>query len=79
MTKSFMALPYSISARSGPEWSRTITSCIIVSSRCVVGSSIGIRAFSTSSTAPRAAAASQSAGSPAEVADRPRKIPQSES
>ena len=43
---SLSALPYRISARSGPLWSSTITSWIIVSSRWVAGSSTGTRQFS---------------------------------
>ena len=46
----------SIDARSGPLWSRTITSWIIVSSRCVLGSSNGMRAFSARKTTKSAAA-----------------------
>ena len=44
------------SARSGPPWSSTITSWIIVSSRCVFGSSTGMRAFSARKTTNSAAA-----------------------
>ena len=45
-----MAEAYWTAARSGPEWSRTITSWIMVSSRWVAGSSTGTRAVSTCST-----------------------------
>ena len=41
---------YRMKARSGPPWSSTITSWIIVSSRCVFGSSTGMRRFSARST-----------------------------
>ena len=53
-TASFIAAPYSIAARSGPLWSRIITSWTMVSSRCVVGSSTGMRADSTWSSTVRA-------------------------
>ena len=42
-------------AKSGPLWSSTMTSWIIVSSRCVFGSSNGMRQFSARSTTKSAA------------------------
>ena len=53
---SLRAAPYWIKPRSGPLWSSTMTSWIIVSSRCVVGSSTGIRLFSTSSSTSKVSA-----------------------
>ena len=50
----FRAAPYRMKAKSGPLWSSTMTSWIMVSSRCVFGSSTGIRQFSTRKTASRA-------------------------
>ena len=54
---------YWIRPRSGPLWSSTMTSWIIVSSRCVVGSSTGMRLFSTSSRTSSVTATSASVGS----------------
>src|SRR5436190_1484975 len=52
-TASLSELEYRINAKSGPLWSRTITSWIIVSSRCVVGSSTGMREHSARASANR--------------------------
>src|SRR6266536_2820867 len=49
-------------ARSGPPWSSTITSWIMVSSRCVLGSSTGIREFSARERTKSPIAARTSAG-----------------
>ena len=54
---SLRAAAHSISARWRAEYSRIIASWIIVSSRCVAGLSIGMRAFSASSTIMNATAA----------------------
>ena len=61
-THSLSIAPYWIMAKSGPPWSSTMTSWIIVSSRCVLGSSTGMRAFSARKTISSAAATSSSAG-----------------
>ena len=83
---SLSAAPSSMRARSGPPWSSTITSWIIVSSRCVLGSSTGMRAFSARNTTTRSAAptsasaaastcqtAGETAPSIAESESRPRQ------
>ena len=61
---------YCMRARSGPPWSSTITSWIMVSSRCVVGSSNGTRPVSHSSTTASAAATSSTSGASGEAAPR---------
>ena len=53
---SFSAAAHSISARWRAEYSSSIASWIIVSSRCVAGLSTGMRAFSASSTSVNATA-----------------------
>ncbi len=52
-----MALAHSISARLGPEYSSTMASWIMVSSRCVVGLSTGMRPVSAMATRASAAKA----------------------
>ena len=47
---SLSAAAASIMARCRPEYSSTIASCTMVSSRCVAGLSIGMRAFSAIAT-----------------------------
>src|SRR4030095_9874456 len=49
-SRSFIAAPCNITAKGGPLWSRTMTSLIIVNSRCVFGSSNGTRQFSANKT-----------------------------
>ena len=49
-SSSFSDAASSIIARWRPEYSSTIASCTIVSSRCVAGLSTGMRAFSASAT-----------------------------
>ncbi len=56
-TSNFSACAHSISARWRPEYSRSVASWIIVSSRCVPGLSTGRRAFSASITMTKATAA----------------------
>ena len=43
---NFRFVPYRIKPKSKPLLSRIITSCTIVNSKCVLGSSTGIRLFS---------------------------------
>src|SRR5205085_4995417 len=57
-------------ASSGPLWSSTMTSWIIVNSRCVVGSSTGMRLFSTSVRISNVIATSAKVGSAAIQATR---------
>src|SRR5664279_1598913 len=57
-SSNFIAAPCSTAANGGPLWSSTMTSWIIVSSRCVFGSSNGTRQFSASSTVNSPAASS---------------------
>ncbi len=64
-SSSFTEAPCRIAASGGPLWSSTITSWIIVSSRCVFGSSNGTRQFSASSTVNSPAASSAAPGPPA--------------
>ena len=70
---SLSAAAHSISARCRAEYSSSIASWIIVSSRCVAGLSTGMRAFSASSTSVNATAVNARLGySPiACVASRP--------
>ena len=49
-SSSFSDAASSIIARWRPEYSSTIASCTMVSSRCVAGLSTGMRAFSASAT-----------------------------
>src|SRR4030095_15877945 len=56
-TKSFIAPAHSTRARARPEYSSTIASWIIVSSRCVAGLSTGRRPVSASITMKKAAKA----------------------
>lgn len=63
----------------GPPWSRTITSWIIVSSRCVFGSSNGMRQFSARRTTAQLAA-TRTSGAPAVTQPGPEpSIPERES
>ena len=61
-TASLSAEPARTSAKSGPLWSSTMTSWIMVSSRCVAGSSTGTREFSASSSTKRLMPTSTRAG-----------------